>query len=137
MKKIERIFILILLSLSIACNRQNCKNTNPIFEKFSPESSEYKLELDKQIGVIGFENLEYWFDKYLKRNNKEYIEINVQNDSLCAKAILEVKDWSKIEGLRKENNGYSGAKLKGLRMRIERVGNKVDFIYEDIDKIED
>jgi len=137
MKNIERIFSLILLCLSIGCNRPNCKNTNTVFEKFSPESSEYKLELNKQIGVIGFENLNYWFDRYLKRNNKEYIEIYVQNDSVCAKAILEVKDWSKLKGLRKEVNGFSGAKLIGLKMRTERVGDKVDFIYEDIDKIED
>jgi len=137
MKIIERITVLILLIICISCDRPNCKNTNLVFDKYSPESSEYKLELSKQIQVIGFENLDYWFDKYLKRNNKEFIEINVQNDSVCAKAIVEVKDWSKIEGLRKEINGYSGAKLNGLRMRIERVGNKVDFIYEDIDHIED
>jgi hypothetical protein len=137
MKTLTTVFISIILFTYIACDRPNCKNTNPIFDKFSPESSEYKLELSKQIQSVGFENLDYWFDKYLKINDKEYIEINVQNDSLCAKATVEVKNWSKIEGLRKEINGYRGAKLNGLRMRIERVGNKVDFIYEDIANIED
>lgn len=137
MKIIERITVLTLLIIFISCDRPNCKNTNPVFDKFVPESNEYKQELSKQIGVIGFENLDYWFDRYLKINSKEYIEVYVQNDSICAKAIVEVRDWSKIEGLRKENNGYSGVKLKGLRMRIEHVGNEVDFIYEGIDKIED
>lgn len=137
MKNIETIAILILLIICTACNRPNCKNTNPVFEKFSPESYEYKHELSNQIGIIGFENLNYWFDRYLKIKDKEYIEVYIQNDSVCAKAIVEVKNWSKITGLRKEKNGYKGAKLIGLRMRIEHVGNKVDFIYEDVEKIED
>ena len=137
MKTLTTVFISIILFTYIACDRPNCKNTNPIFDKFSPESSEYKLELSKQIQSVGFENLDYLFDKYFKINDKEYIVINVHNDSVCAKAIVEVKNWSKIEGLRKEINGYRGAKLNGLRMRIEHVGNKVDFIYEDIANIED
>lgn len=137
MKIIPRIFIAIFLTLVISCNKPNCKNTNPIFEKFLPESDEYKHELANQIKVIGFENLNYWFDKYSKKNNQESIEIYVQGDSLCAKAILEVKDWSKLKNLRKEVNGYNGAKLIGLRMRIESVGIKTNFIFEDIDNIED
>ena len=137
MKIFETTFIIIFFSLYTACDRPNCKNTNPIFEQFSPESNEYKSELSNQIALIGFENLNFWFDKYLKSKDKEYIEIYVQNDSVCAKATLEVKDWSKIEGLRKENNGYRGAKLIGLKWKTGRVGNEVNFIYIDIDKIED
>lgn len=137
MKTIQNLFVLIVLILSISCDRPNCKNSNPIFEKFPPESDEYKSELADKIGLIGIENLDYWFDKYHMTNNKEFIEVFVQNDSLCAKAILEVNDWSKIKGLRQVNNGYSGAKLNGLTMRIEKVGIQTRFILENLKSIDD
>lgn len=91
-----------------------------------------------QINKFGQKNLSYWFDSYIKKNEKEYIVVNIQNTSLCAKGVILVNDWNKIEGIKKnEGKAYVGAKLKGLTFDIRKDGNKVELIYKDIIRIVD
>ena len=135
--RIAKSLALILIALQISCDRPSCQNTNPIFDKFEPQSNEYKYELAAQIRSVGFENLDYWFDRYLNENGKEFIEIYIQGKSLCAKSVVEVNDWSKIETLRKKVNGFHGAKLNGFQMRIEQIGKETHFIFEDVENIVD
>lgn len=134
---------LIIISLSailatISCDRPNCENKNPIFDKYDVNSTEYKMELINQINSFGQENLNYWFDSYMKENEKEYIVVNIQNKYLCAKGMIMVNDWNKIEGIKKtKGKGYVGAKLKGLTFNIEKDVNTIELIYKDIIRIVD
>jgi len=96
------------------------------------------MELIKQINKFGQENLSYWFDSYIKKNDKEYIVVHIQNQSLCVKGMVLVNDWNKIAGIKKkEGKGYVGAKLKGLTFNIQKDGNKIELIYKDIVRIVD
>ncbi len=120
-----------------SCNRPECRNTNPFFDKFTFDTKEYKTELARQIKSIGTENLFYVHNKYLKKNSKEYIVIHIQGGELCAKGEIQVNDWSKLSGMRREISGYRGAELQGLTFKIEQDSTGTNFVYENIDRIID
>ena len=132
------IFILFVILTVVSCDRPICSNKNPVFDKYDINSFEYKTELLKQIEKIGQKNLSYWFESYIKENEKEYIIINIKNNSLCAKGKILVKDWNKIEEIKRTSaQSYVGAKLKGLTFNIENDSNKIELIYKDITRIVD
>ena len=132
------IFILFVILTVVSCDRPICSNKNPVFDKYNINSFEYKTELLKQIEKIGQKNLSYWFESYIKENEKEYIIINIKNNSLCAKGKILVKDWNKIEEIKRTSGqSYVGAKLKGLTFNIENDSNKIELIYKDITRIVD
>ncbi len=132
------IFILFVILTVVSCDRPICSNKNPVFDKYDINSFEYKTELLKQIEKIGQKNLSYRFESYIKENEKEYIIINIKNNSLCAKGKILVKDWNKIEEIKRTSGqSYVGAKLKGLTFNIENDSNKIELIYKDITRIVD
>ena len=132
------IFILFVILTVVSCDRPICSNKNPVFDKYNINSFEYKTELLKQIEKIGQKNLSYRFESYIKENEKEYIIINIKNNSLCAKGKILVKDWNKIEEIKRTSGqSYVGAKLKGLTFNIENDSNKIELIYKYITRIVD
>jgi hypothetical protein len=137
-KTILIISTLVVFLTAVSCDRPACDNKNPIFDNYDINSVEYKAELIKQIEKIGHENLSYWLESYTAENEKEYIVVYIQNDSLCAKGKILVTDWKKIEGIRRTKGGsYRGAKLKGLTFRIENDSNSIELIYEGLTRIVD
>ena len=126
-----------LLIVLPACDRPGCQNTNVVFDRFTPGSVEYRAELAKQIRLKGEDNLDYWYDRYLVQNGKEFIEIYIQGEGLCAKGIVEVTDWTKISSLRRKTSGYRGARLKDFKMEIITDSASVGFLYKDIGCIVD
>lgn len=129
--------LLVIIVFTSACDRPECKNTNAIFDQFTLDKKEYKSELAKQMQSVGAENLTYWFDKYLKKDDKEFIVIHIQGEGICAKGEILVNDWNKIEGMRREHAGYRGAELEGLKIAMEEGSSGTNFIFKDIDKIID
>src|SRR5689334_5958646 len=97
-----------ILNFIVACDRPECKNTNPVFDQFTPDETEYKTELIKQISLSSIPDLRYWFDVAYDRDEKYYILIYIQGDGLCAKGEIYVPDRRKIKGLRNKG-GYHGA----------------------------
>jgi hypothetical protein len=83
----------------------------------------------------GQDRLRYWFNQYEKRDNKEYILVHVQGDSLCAMGEVLVQNWDKIQGLR-GGAGYSGAELSGLRLAIAEQEEDV-LVYRGLERILD
>jgi hypothetical protein len=134
-------FLLALVTLAtlfIGCDRPVCKNTNPLFDKYSPDSREYKAELGKQLGIVDRSKLTYWFNAYVESNGQEQVFFNIQGDGLCAVIVLDVEDWGKLEQLRqKKGLGYRGAKFTNLKFDIRQDSVKTVFIYRDFDKLID
>jgi hypothetical protein len=62
-----------LLIFMTGCDRPECKNTNAIFDKFSPDTKEYKDELVKQLATVDKSKLTFWIDGYKEDNNSKYI----------------------------------------------------------------
>jgi len=129
--------VLAIFIFASSCDRPECSNSNLTFDKFTPDTKEYKNELAKQIQSIGTDNLSYWFDKYLIKDGKEFILVNIQGGGLCAKGEIQVKDWGKISGMRREVSGYRGAGLKGLKFEIRQDSSGTNFTYVNIDRIID
>jgi hypothetical protein len=133
-----RIFgIAILILATVSCDRPECQNTNPIFDRFTPAQEEYKLELVKQ--VKGRESkLRYWLDRYEEKNNREYLMVFIQGDSLCAKAEILIENWEGIEGIRRvKGKGYSGAELAGFKYDVHFQSERTTFSYRGVDRIVD
>lgn len=137
-RKIMRfIYFIIAISL-VGCDRAECTNTNPIFDKYTPESSEYREELVKQVERHGKDNIDYWIDGYVAAGNKEYMRVYMQNDKLCAKALLEITGNENLENFRRVKGvSYNGAGLKGLHYQIEKDSNGYYFLFQDVDWIAD
>lgn len=140
MKKTTNLSIMILFAslIIVSCNRPSCENKNPIFNKYDIHAVEYKTELINQIEKNGQENLTYWLNSYVEENGQEYIIVDIQNDSLCAKGVLKVNDWNNIEEIKRtKGKSYMGAELKGLVFSVEKDSNKIELVYKSLTQIVD
>jgi len=134
-------FFLPLFCLAIllfSCDRPVCKNTNPVFDKYSPDSEEYKSELVKQLGIVDKTKLSYWFSEYVESAGKELLYFRIQGDGLCAKIVLNVDQWNKLDELRqKKGETFIGAEFVNLKFEIVQDSLKTEFKYIDFDRIID
>ncbi|WP_264521362.1 hypothetical protein [Flavobacterium sp. N1994] len=141
MKKntIKTLSVLYLLAFLLSCDRPVCKNTNPIFDKYTPDTKEYKNELGKQLAKVDTSQLSYWMDKYQEKNKAPYLWVYIQGDGLCAEVVLKVNDSHKgIEGiLENKGKGYGGAELKNLKFDIKQDSIKTEFSFKEISGIVD
>jgi hypothetical protein len=132
------VILLSLIVVFISCDRPECKNTNPLFDNYSPDSREYKTELVKQLKNIDKLKLSYWFKEYVESNGQELLFFNIQGDGLCAVIVLNVEQWSKLEELRqKKGVSFRGAEFKNLKFDIQQESSNVNFIFRDFDRIID
>ena len=119
-------FSLILIS----CDRPECINTNPVFDKYTPETKEYKDELVKQLNNVDQSDVRYWFEKYVKDGEREMIYVFIQGKGLCAKGVITVKQWGRISGIRRSKGmGYRGAELQGLKLDIVQDSVTTELFY--------
>jgi hypothetical protein len=128
---------LLLFLLLFSCDRPECTNTNPVFDKYAAETNEYKAELIRQLNARTGK-ADFWIDKYSKQDSTEYMSIFVQANGLCAKGILDItntlqlKQYKKVKGM-----SYSGAGLSGLKFRIDSLHGDYNFIFESVGSIID
>lgn len=130
-----------LMTLSIltgvSCGKPDCVNTNRIFNEYKSDQIEYKNEIIKLIESDKGE-IEFWFNQYVKKDNGEFIEIQISAYKTCAKAFVRVIDWKKMEGIKmNEGRGYTGAELVGLKFTLEKDSTDTYFLYNNIEKIVD
>lgn len=136
-KTLNLILLAIMVILLYSCDRSEYKNTNPTFNNFTADTEEYKRELANEMQSIGTENLSYWFKKYIKKGDQEFIEIHIHGKGLCAIGEIQVNNWDKISGMRKETSGYRGVELKGLKIKIENDSTTTNFIFDNVEGIID
>lgn len=135
---IQFFLILCLVNLSTSCGRKECKNADPILDKYSPDAKEYKSELTKQIELADAGELRYWFIRYFERDGKDFIEIEIQGGKICAKAEVLVEEWGNLSAIKKTLGvGYSGAELKGFEMMMVKDSVTTNLMYVNADKIVD
>jgi len=132
----------LLLSLLIfgfiSCDRPSCESMNPILNQYEYDAKEYKDELVQLINKSGQDRLTFWLKNYYERSGNEYIIVHIQGDSICATAEILVKDWDKIDGIKKSyGKGYRGAQLVGLQFEIQQNPQSTEFVYLGIDSIRD
>lgn len=127
------------LTVVTSCDKPECKNTNTIFENYSPYTKEYKDEIVNQLAKVDKSKLTYWMDSYQEKNNSQYIHAHIQGDGLCAKIIITLKGMDKgIEGIiNSKGMGYSGAELEDLKFEIQQDSVSTEFVFQEISGIVD
>lgn len=121
-----------------ACNKPNCTNTNPVFNRFSPNDFEYKSALANLLSETNKAELTYWFSEYKNIEGSEILYFEVQGENLCATLAMEVDNWSKLADLRqKKGVSYRGAEFVNLSYDILRDSSSVRFLFKNFDDIID
>lgn len=139
--KINSIKILSLLYLLLflpSCSHNDCKK-NAVFNKFSPETKEYKAELVKQLKLTDKKKITYRFLALFERDSLQFILVSIEGGGLCAIAPLKIEKWdSVIEGIQKsKGKGYLNAEFKNLEFKISEDSLENEFIYQSVGAIID
>ncbi len=133
------IVFILFTAVIVSCNRSECINTNPVFNNNLPESKIYKDELLNQLLKSDNNEITYWLESYEERDNKTYLCFHVQSDSLCAEAVIWIKEWDeKLADIKRtKGNGYIGAEFKGLTFGVETTPDHTELIYSGVNIITD
>jgi hypothetical protein len=130
----KHLLLIVLAALLVtSCDRPKCSNTNPVFDKYAPETNEYKAELIKELKKASAKKISYWIDKYSVKDSIEYMSVDIQDGTLCAKAIfnitnaLSLEQYKKVKGL-----SYRGAGLAGFKYHIDSANGNYNFIFDDV-----
>jgi hypothetical protein len=137
---VVKTMLIFCVSILIAsCDKPECKNSNPVFDKYSAETKEYKDELVRQLKLVDSSKLSYWLEKYQETDNLQYLHVNIQGDDLCAMGMVRVEKWDdKLEAIRKTKGiGYRGAELVNLKTDVLEDSAKTELIYRSVDAIID
>lgn len=138
--KFFRFIPIVLLVICInSCDRKSCETDNPIFLNHTINHQDYKIELAKQIELIGQQNLRYWLHDNVNQDDSEYLQFYVQNDDLCAEMLIKMNHWNNLEHIQKtKGNGSFNAEFKDLRFDINKNElGEVEFIYKNYERIID
>jgi len=139
--KIKHSTTLLLFTLLLgitSCDRPKCENSNPVFQSNAPDSKVYKEELVRQLKMVDEAQLTYWLKKYEDKNGEESLFFNIQGDGLCAILHLTVKNWDKLEDVRKRKGvGRRGAEFTNLMFEINQDSTTTEFIYQTYDRLLD
>ena len=139
---IKYIKLIILISsfvFFVSCNRQECKNKNPVFNTFTPEQKQYKDELVKQLKLVDMSKLTYWFENYKEKNSVKYLLVYIQGEGICAQGLITVRQAdAKLEGIiRSKGLEYRGAALKGLTFDMYQDSAMTELLYRGLDAVID
>lgn len=139
-KKIFKAVLLVgLVLLMVSCNNRECNNSNPLLDRYQPNTSRYHKELAKQLQLIDNSKLIYRFQRYENNNGKEYLYVTLQGDSLCAESAIRVLNWDAtlLPIKATKGKGYSGAVLENLKIESIQEGSTTEFVYKSVAAIVD
>ena len=138
--------MLLSVLLVVSCNdRPDCTNTNKIFNKYSPNTKEYKDELVNQLRLVDDTKLKYWIKVHELIEEEEFIYFYVQGDGLCA--IIEINTTP--EKIKKDTeltyNGFApvhaeigpthtGIEFMNLTFNIKQDSLSTEFIFRDYER---
>lgn len=135
------VIVVTVIWLFSICNRPDCINSNPIFDRYEPESNEYRNELKNVIEQIGQDKLKFWIFSLKNIEGVHYLKLYIQSDDLCA--IMFAKNISGMATIIKTKKnfehglGYRGARLVDVKLNIDTTGNETNFVIEKIGRILD
>ncbi|PZR12623.1 MAG: hypothetical protein DI539_19730 [Flavobacterium psychrophilum] len=137
--KSSAILLIPCITLSIACDRHECKTNNSVFEHFEPETREYKEELLMQLNKLENKKTSYFLEGYIENDTIPSLRVKIEADGLCATAIVDIwrKDSIVNAIIKTKGNGYINAELKDFKMIMTQNCTKTKFIYSAMTDIID
>lgn len=134
----QLLFFAFITTVCFACNTSTCTNTNPVFEKFSPESVEYKTELAKVLRAADAKALTFWFSGYKEAKGRDYLYFKVKGDGICAVIQMVNRDWRRLADLRiHRGEGYRGAEFVNVKYDIVEDSGRIEFVFRSFSEIID
>ena len=133
-----KLIYLLPLTLLIACDKPDCTNKNPVFDKNAPGSMTYDTELVKQMTEQAAADQHFWIEGYKEKDGKEYMQVELQAKDMCAHFEMDITGNGDLEQFRKvKGMSYSGAGLAGLKLKIANNDTSYSFFFERVQTIVD
>ena len=88
---------ILAMILFSSCDRPSYENDNPIFDQFDFRSLEYQAELKNQLSSRNQCDVRYWLADFTEDGESTYLTVHMQGDQLCAKGLIKIDDWHKLE----------------------------------------
>jgi hypothetical protein len=131
-------FIAIIVALKILqiimvfseFSRHECTNTNRILDISAPGQKAYDAELVRQLNKAGKKKTKFWINKYMERDNRQYMSVYIQGPGVCAEALLEITGNEYLDNyLRVKGVSYHGAGLQNLEYSIDSSNGSYIFKF--------
>ena len=134
-----RLFVFISIAILLAsCDKPQCTNHNPIFDKYKPADKEYRIELAGLVEVADKDSVLFWINRYDSVVSHEYMYADVIGRNLCAIAIFDITGNEEFENFRRVKGvSYSGAGLLAPRYRIQHTDSGAQFVLDSVGMIVD
>ena len=103
-----------------SCDRSSCETDNPVLLNNEVLSKIYQREVVNQIELTGDETLRFWLSDYLEKNEQHYLVFYIQNDNLCAEAVMHIdhNDEAFSELIKIKGQGRFNAEFRGVTFDI-------------------
>ncbi|MCB9174476.1 MAG: hypothetical protein H6589_07690 [Flavobacteriales bacterium] len=118
----------------------DCKNTNKIFNEYSPNTLEYNTELIRLLKKTESLETSYWLGGYL---DPEHISIFIQNDSICTIALITINahklknDGGFLTHLMQVNGVSYNGPLTGVKFEFSNNKNNPEIFLIAVEDIID
>jgi hypothetical protein len=103
-----------------SCDRSSCETDNPVLLNNEVLSKIYQREVVNQIELTGDETLRFWLSDYLEKNEQHYLVFYIQNDNLCAEAVMHIdhNDEAFSELIKIKGQGRFNAEFRGVTFDV-------------------
>ena len=130
--------LLMALAWLPSCDRPGCTGTNPVFEKYPPDSREYRAELSRQLETVDRSKLTFWFREYRESDGEELLLFDVRGEGMCAMLVLHVEQWGKLQHVRRAKGvSFRGAEFRNLQFDTRQDSSGTRFVFRDYSGIVD
>lgn len=134
-----RYYIFLFVAL-LSCSKPDCTNSNPVFNKYAPNTKQYNEELARQLKKHKPNQLRYWIESTAISGNREYLVAEVQGEDLCAMLWLDITNDGdrKMEHVKLvKARSYEGAALLGLKYQVAENEDGYHFVYQSVEVVLD
>lgn len=79
----------------------------------------------------------YFFQTFTQEDGKDYMIVNMRNDTYCFDVKIRVKQWGKLEGMKRTNGISYPKELYNLQWKLEQGAGRRELIFQDMHDVID
>jgi|GEM_PF-590777 len=113
-----------------------CVNTDSLFRASGDSTSDHKIKILKILKNSRPSDYRYFF-KTFTEPDRNYMLVNMRNDTCCFDVEILVLDWNILAGMRRTNGVSYPKELYDLEWEIDTVNGKEEVVYKDMHAIID
>jgi len=139
MNHIKNLLILIGIGV-VSCNNHRCA-TGAMYDLYDTVANkEYAMEVVGRLSRVAPEKMDVYMGDYSTENGREYLQVGMHSDSVCAVVKMDITDCAEIYDVKvTKGMSYRSAGIRGLKYKIDSGGGggEVRFVMESIEGIID